>query len=328
MGGFPISRFFRLNVDGVRCDERGLFVGGAPTLERSARPGGRESWKTRPAAALNRDLEACYGFPVDASAKQGGLTVVAEALERGDLALAQITALLLQFPDPPSLTKDDSAQGAEALAWQLIESGLLKADWDSAKHPRAGEPPNPGWFAPKDDGGIEVDETIIGKIEDAPKRVTRGEDAFRNTVLTLVERGGSARSFHVEGTTIAELKPIIAANVAKNAAFITDQATWYSEIGAMFKSHDTVNHSRDEHVRFEPDFVITTNTVEGYYSTFKRGMIAVYQHCKERHLHRYLVEFDFRYSNRVRLGVNDVDRADRALLGVKGKRLTYRTTGH
>jgi len=158
MGRSPISRFFRLNVDGVRCDERGLFVGGAPTLERSARPGGREGWTPRAAAALNRDLEACYGFPVDASAKQCGLTVVVEALERGDLALAQIAALLLQFPDPPSLTKDCSAQGAEALAWQLIESGLLKADWDSAKHPRVGEPPNPGWFAPKDVGGVQVAE--------------------------------------------------------------------------------------------------------------------------------------------------------------------------
>jgi hypothetical protein len=180
MGGFPISRFFRLNVDGVRCDERGLFVGGAPTLERSARPGGRESWKTRPAAALNRDLEASYGFPVDASAKQGGLTVVAEALERGDLALAQIAALLLRFPDPPSLTKDSSARGAEALAWQLIESGLLKADWDSAKHPRAGEPPNPGWFAPKDDGGVQVAENDAEPpptMTDAPSKPMRAEPA-------------------------------------------------------------------------------------------------------------------------------------------------------
>jgi hypothetical protein len=102
MGGFPISRFFRLNVDGVRCDKHGLFVGGARMLERSARPSGLEGWTPRAAAALNRDLEACYGFPVDASAKQGGLTIVAEALECGALALAQIAALLLQFPDPPS----------------------------------------------------------------------------------------------------------------------------------------------------------------------------------------------------------------------------------
>ncbi|MGA2494844.1 MAG: hypothetical protein ABSF67_18200 [Roseiarcus sp.] len=158
MGGFPISRFFRLNVDGVRCDERGLFVGGAPMLERSARPGGREGWTPLPVADLNRDLEACYGFPVDALAKQGGLAVVALALERNDLALAQIAALLLRFPDPPSLTKDSSAQGAAALARQLVDCGLLKADWDAARHPRAGEPPNPGWFAPKDDDGVQAAE--------------------------------------------------------------------------------------------------------------------------------------------------------------------------
>ena len=101
------------------------------------------------------------------------MAVVARALERNDLALAQIAALLLQFPDPPSLTKDYSAQGAAALAWQLIESGLLKADWDSAKHPRAGEPPNPGWFAPKDDGGVQVAENDAEPpptMTDAPSR--------------------------------------------------------------------------------------------------------------------------------------------------------------
>ena len=158
MGGFPISRFFRLHVDGVRCDERGLFVGGAPALRRSLRLEGREGWAPRPPAELNRDLSACYGFPVDASTKRSGLAIVARALERGDLALAQIAALLLQFPDPPSLTKDASAQGAAALAWQLLESGLLKAGWDPAAHPRTGEPPNPGWFAPKDGGGVQVAE--------------------------------------------------------------------------------------------------------------------------------------------------------------------------
>jgi hypothetical protein len=87
-----------------------------------------------------------------------------------------------------------------------------------------------------------------------------------------------------------------------------------------------VNHSEDEYARWEGAKLVSTNTVEGYYSIFKRGMKGVYQHCKEKHLHRYLSEFDFRYSNRIKLGINDVARADRALLGVKGKRLTCRTT--
>ena len=175
MGGFPISRFFRLNVGGVHCDEHGLFVGGAPLLDRSSRPGGREGWTPRPATALNRDLAACYGLPVDASAKQGGLAVVVRALERNDLALAQIAALLLQFPDPPSLTKDSSAQGVAALARRLIEAGLLKADWDAAEHPRTGESPNPGWFAPRDDGGVQVAENDAEPpptMTDAPSKPT------------------------------------------------------------------------------------------------------------------------------------------------------------
>jgi transposase-like protein len=177
-------------------------------------------------------------------------------------------------------------------------------------------------------GVVEIDETVFGKLEGAPKDASFRGSNFRNIALTLVERGGRARSFHVDSASIADLKPIIQANVAREAAIMTDEWKAYGEIGREFASHDTVAHSYDEYVRREGDKVVTTNTVEGFYSIFKRGMKGVYQHCKERHLHRYLAEFDFRYSNRVRLGVSDTARADRALLGVKGKRLTYRTTGH
>ena len=112
----------------------------------------------------------------------------------------------------------------------------------------------------------------------------------------------------------------------------------YKEIGCEFASHDTVNHKKDEYVHYinvvtfpegKPYVVttnITTNTVEGFFSIFKRGMKGVYQHCKEKHLHRYSAEFDFRYSNRIALGINDVERAEIALKGIVGKRLTYRTT--
>src|SRR5713226_6574690 len=116
---------------------------------------------------------------------------------------------------------------------------------------------------------------------------------------------------------------------------MTDEARHYMEIGREFESHDAVNHGEKEYVRYfnevtdkarldgKPLVVthtITTNTVEGYYSIFKRGMKGVYQHCKEKHLHRYLSEFDFRYSNRIALGVDDVARSDRALKGIVGKR--------
>ena len=105
---------------------------------------------------------------------------------------------------------------------------------------------------------------------------------------------------------------------------MTDEGTWYREIGRQFARHETVKHREDEYVRGDAHM----NTAEGFFSIFKRGMQGVYQHCSEKHLHRYLAEFDFRYSNRVKLGVDDAERTARALKGIVGKRLTYRTTHH
>jgi hypothetical protein len=139
--------------------------------------------------------------------------------------------------------------------------------------------------------------------------------------VTLVERGGSARSFHTDGHSIASIVPIVRANIKRESRLMTDAANHYKAVGREFAEHGRVDHSRDEYVRGD----IHSNTVENYYSVFKRGMKGVYQHCAEKHLHRYLAEFDFRYSNRVGLGVNDIGRADRALKGIVGKRLTYRT---
>ncbi len=177
-----------------------------------------------------------------------------------------------------------------------------------------------GSIAPMGGAGgiVEADETYIGKLADVPKQ--RGGSAHKNVVLTLVQRGGSARSFHLDGASIATIKPIVEANVARETAMMSDQAAWYPVVSADFASHSTVNHARNEYVRG----IVHTNTVEGYYSIFKRGMKGVYQHCKEKHLHRYLAEFDFRYSNRVKLGCSDLERTERALSGIVGKRLTYR----
>ena len=221
-----------------------------------------------------------------------------------------------------------SKKGISANQIQRMLSCSMKTAWFLTHRIR--EAMRDGGLSPLGGGGgtVEIDETVQGRIEGAPSRknIKGGRSGYRNIALTLVERGGKARSFHVTGTTIAELKPVILANVAREAQIMTDQAAWYPEIGAEFARHDTVNHAKDEYVRREGDKLVTTNTVEGFYSVFKRGMRGVYQHCKERHLHRYLAEFDFRYSNRVKLGGNDVSRADRALRGVKGKRLTYETT--
>jgi transposase-like protein len=197
-----------------------------------------------------------------------------------------------------------------------------------------------GLLPPMGSGGgtIEADETYIGYLEGQPKTGKRGW-SNKNIVLTLVERGGSARSFHIDGTSIADIAPILRANIAKEGHLMTDEHQSYKEVGRDFASHDAVNHSKDEYVRYwnevtnklRPDgrpvvetTTITTNTVEGYYSIFKRGMKGVYQHCAEKHLHRYLSEFDFRYSNRVALGIHDGERADLAIKGAAGKRLTYR----
>jgi transposase-like protein len=170
---------------------------------------------------------------------------------------------------------------------------------------------------------VEVDETYIGRLEVQP---AKAGPATKNIVLTLVERGGRARSFHIDATSIAQVIPIIRENISRETIVMTDEAPVYRGLGGEYLSHDAVNHGAKEYVRYSADDVITTNTVEGYYSIFKRGMKGVYQHCKEKHLHRYLAEFDFRYSNRVALGVNDGERAILAMKGIEGKRLTYRPT--
>ena len=127
------------------------------------------------------------------------------------------------------------------------------------------------------------------------------------------------RSFHIDGTSAADIVPIIKAKVAKETAMMTDEGGHYFTLGDHFASHESVSHKADEYVRDE----VHTNTVENFYSVFKRGMKGVYQHCSEKHLHRYVAEFDFRYNNRIGAGVNDSERAGVALCGIRGKRLKY-----
>ena len=98
-----------------------------------------------------------------------------------------------------------------------------------------------------------------------------------------------------------------------------DEAPYYPRIGRHFAGHESVNHSADEWARGEAH----TNTLEGFFALFKRGMRGVYQHCGEKDLHRYLAEFDFRYNERAALDVTDAERATKATKGTVGKRLTY-----
>src|SRR5271166_5796395 len=180
-----------------------------------------------------------------------------------------------------------------------------------------------GALAPMGGAGgiVEIDEAFIGRKEG--EEIKQGV-GHKNAVLTLVERGGSARSIHIDRVTKAEIIPIVKENIARESHVMTDEAGHYIKVGREFAKHDSVDHSREEYAYRDrkTGVVISTNTVEGYYSIFKRGMGGVYQHCGEQHLHRYLAEFDFRYSNRVALGIDDKERARRAVAGAAGKRLT------
>jgi transposase-like protein len=177
---------------------------------------------------------------------------------------------------------------------------------------------------------VEADETYYGNVPEAKRRKfkTTGRPMSRDTrgvgnkraVVALVERGGKVRSFHpaiADGANVAE---IVRDNIARETRLHTDESKLYHKVGKDFSAHETVNHSAEEYARGD----VTTNTVEGYFSIFKRGMRGNYQHCAEKHLHRYLAEFDFRYNHRVKLGFNDGDRAAIAVKNADGKRLTYR----
>ena len=163
---------------------------------------------------------------------------------------------------------------------------------------------------------VESDETFFGTKEGFKKRRGGGH---KMVVLSLVQRGGAVRSFHIGSANKAEIFRALATNVRRETKLMTDTASYYKR-GIGFKNHEMVNHEIEEYVRGDAH----VNTLEGYFSIFKRGMKGVYQHCSEKHLHRYLSEFDFRYSQRIALGVDDAMRADIALKGVAGKRLTYR----
>lgn len=170
---------------------------------------------------------------------------------------------------------------------------------------------------------VEVDETFIGR---EPGKKVRAAYHHKMKVLTLVDRETkSARSVVIDDLKVETIAPIVNANIAKEAILMTDEAHRFQSIGKAFAGHETVNHAKDEYVR-KGTPTITTNTVENYFSVFKRGMKGIYQHCAKKHLHRYLAEFDFRYSNRLANGISDTMRAEKTLSLITGKRLTYRRT--
>lgn len=210
-----------------------------------------------------------------------------------------------------------SKKGISAHQLHRILEVQYKSAWFLAHRIR--EAMRSGEFAPMGGAGgiVEADETFIGQKEGTVKR--RGY-AHKRPVLSLVERGGSVRSFHVDGVSAGHLVPILQANIDRETEVMTDEAGQYTHLKKHFAGHDYVSHGAGEYGRGK----VHTNTIEGYFSIFKRGMKGVYQHCGEKHLHRYLAEFDFRYNNRSALGVEDKERAEKAICGIIGRRLTYR----
>ena len=172
-------------------------------------------------------------------------------------------------------------------------------------------------------GVVEIDETFIGNDRSIkPKGEKKGRGyAHKFKVLSLVDRAtGQARSAVVDDLKATSLMPILQKNIREEANVMTDEAGQYTHLRKHFASHCVVHHNRGEYGCGETH----TNTIEGYFSIFKRGMKGIYQHCSKRHLHRYLAEFDFRYNNREANGLSDPERFAIMLPGVVGKRLTYR----
>jgi len=217
--------------------------------------------------------------------------------------------------------------------WRMLEIGQYKTAWFMAhriRYAMTGEITEPM------DGIIEADETYIGgkaknqhrrRISQAVKPGVRAQDrtsywSDKQAVFSVMQRGGKVHSRHVEKVTADNLKTVLNSVATADAHLMTDSSTVLKAVGKDRK-HSLVNHKADEYVRFDEGVMVTTNTVEGYFSILKRGINGVYHHVGRKHLHRYLSEFDFRYNERK---VTDGERAQTALKGFDGKRLTYKAS--
>jgi transposase-like protein len=169
---------------------------------------------------------------------------------------------------------------------------------------------------------VEVDETYVGG---KAKNRAHGEPSPKKAVVSLIERDGRARSFHVASVTANTVRSIIRTNVSRKSTLMSDEANFYTRVGSEFASHHAVDHTRKEYAYADlpTGHTVSINVSENFYSILKRGITGTYHSISEAHLHRYLKEFDFRYNNRSKLGVEDTERTAKAVLGAEGKRLTY-----
>jgi transposase-like protein len=173
---------------------------------------------------------------------------------------------------------------------------------------------------------VEVDETYVGG-KDANRHKSqmkgkgfRAQSVEKEPVVSLVERGGRVRSFHVPSVSSKNLGPILYEQIHHTSHLMTDSSTIYPKIGEQFAAHSAVNHTIDEYVRGDA----STNSVESYFAILKRGVFGTFHHISAQHLKRYVGEFDYRYNTRAALGYSDMDRFAASFPGIVGKRLTYR----
>jgi transposase-like protein len=290
-------------ADGVTCPHCGVVGGRVYKLDGVR---GKPS-KKNPEGAIRHGLKKCGECRQQFTAKVGTV------FEHAKLPLHKmLQAVHLMMSSKKGISSH-----------QL--SRILEIQYNSAwflSH-RIREAMRDGDLAPFGGNGgvVEVDETFIGHLKGTEKK-----RAFHHKmkVLALVDRdSGKARTMVVDNVRAETLMPIVIANVAREARIMTDEHSGYRDMKLHFAGHGTTSHGKGQYVDLA-DRTIHSNTVEGYFSIFKRGMKGIYQHCGEQHLHRYLAEYEFRYNNRAKLGVDDRERADNALKGIVGKRLTYR----
>jgi transposase-like protein len=214
-----------------------------------------------------------------------------------------------------------SKKGISAHQLHRMLGITYKSAWFMAHRIREAMTPNSGGLFGSGGKIVEADETFWGKAE-GYKLARKGKTGTRlkMKVLSLVERGGDIRSFHVSRINAKTLAPILREHIAKEAHLMTDEARAYITIGKEFANHSSVNHGQDEYARG----IAHVNNLESFFGIFKRGIMGTYHHLSKQHLQRYTKEFDFRYNHRK---VTDSERADSALKGISGKRLTYRRIG-
>jgi transposase-like protein len=289
-------------ADGVVCPHCGV-VGGRVYDLTNVR--GKETKKS-PEGAIRHGLKKCGECRKQFTVKVGTV------FEHGRMPLHKmLQAVYLMTSSKKGISAHQLHRTLEITyksAWFLCHR-IREAMRDGQLAPFGGE-----------GSAVEVDETYFGNKPNAYAG-NRGT-GHKYRIVSLIDRKtGRARSFDANSAIAGEVTAIVRENIDRETRLMTDEANHYRAVGREFNSHETVLHGINEYARGD----VTTNTVEGFFSIFKRGMRGVYQHCSKKHLHRYLAEFDFRYSNRAANGFDDLVRSVEAMKGISGKRLTYQT---